>query len=230
MSFRFPGGRPGRQLVWAEGHGWADVKRKIPMTPKTIMSIASVSKTFTATAVMQLWERGLVDLDADVSRYLHYEVNPKHPSVAITARRLLNHRSSIRDGQSFWDENFTCGDPAVALDDWLEGYLKPGGAYYDANDNFHDWAPGMLKQDQPDGYSNVAYALLGHLVERVTGTPYADYCAEHIFVPLGMKSTGWYLHDVDLDRHAVPYGKVSKEMLEKARQSFSSISAGSHKW
>ncbi|TIO12704.1 MAG: beta-lactamase family protein [Mesorhizobium sp.] len=227
-EFSIPGAAVGivqdGRLVWAKGYGWADVKRKIPMTPKTIMNIASISKTFTATTVMQLWERGLVDLDADISRYLHYEVvNPKHPSVAITARRLLNHRSSIRDGQFYWDENFTCGDPAVALDDWLERYLKPGGAYYKANDNFHDWAPGMLEQYQPDGYSNVAYALLGHLVERVTGMLYADYCAEHIFAPLGMKNTGWYLRDVDTDRHAVPYGKVTKEMLDKARQSFSSI-------
>ncbi|WP_292326163.1 serine hydrolase, partial [Mesorhizobium sp.] len=60
------------------------------MTPKTIMNIGSVSKTITATAVMQLWERGLIDLDTDVSGYLPYQVvNPKHPSMAITARRLL---------------------------------------------------------------------------------------------------------------------------------------------
>lgn len=70
---------------------------------------------------------------------------------------------------------------------------------------------------------NVAYALLGHLVERVSSKPFADYCAEHIFRPLCMTSTDWYLRDVDTHRHAIPYGTVTKEMLTKARQSFSSI-------
>ncbi|ANT54586.1 serine hydrolase domain-containing protein [Mesorhizobium amorphae] len=239
-EFSIPGSAVGivqdGRLVWAKGYGWADVTRKVPMTPKTIMNIGSVSKTITATAVMQLWERGLVDLDTDVSRYLPYQVvNPKHPSVAITARRLLNHRSSIRDGKSYW-ETYACGDPAAALGDWVEAYLKPGGAYYDANDNFHEWAPGIFEPDHPGrnpyldpgsslppGYCNVAYGLLGHLVECVTGTSFTDYCADHIFTPLGMNSTGWYVRDVDVDRHAVVYGRVTKEMLERGRQSFSSL-------
>ncbi|MER9959055.1 beta-lactamase family protein [Mesorhizobium australicum] len=218
-EFSIPGSAVGivqdGRLLWAKGYGWADVKRKVPMTPKTIMNIGSVSKTITATAVMQLWERGLIDLDADVSRYLPYRVvNPKHPSMAITARRLLNHRSSIRDGKSYW-ETYACGDPAAALGDWLEAYLTPGGADYDANDNFHGWAPGILEPDQTGGYCNVAYGLLGHLVECVTGTRFTDYCADHIFTPLGMNSTGWYVRDINVDRHAVLYGRVTNETLEK---------------
>ncbi|MFD1984551.1 serine hydrolase domain-containing protein [Mesorhizobium newzealandense] len=221
-DFSIPGSAVGivqnGRLVWAKGYGWADVTRKVPMTPKTIMNIGSISKTITATAVMQLWERGLIDLDADVSRYLTYQVvNPKHPSVAITTRRLLNHRSSIRDGKSYW-ESYACGDPTAALGDWLEAYLTSGGAYFDADDNFHGWAPGILERDQPGGYCNVAYGLLGRLVECVTGARFNDYCAHHIFTPLGMNSTGWYLGDVNLDRHAVLYGKITKEKLESGRQ------------
>ncbi|BCG82814.1 MULTISPECIES: serine hydrolase domain-containing protein [unclassified Mesorhizobium] len=226
-EFSIPGSAVGivqdGKLVWANGYGWADVKRKVPMTPKTIMNIGSVSKTITATAVMQLWERGLIDLDTDISRYFPYQVvNPKHPSMAITARRLLNHRSSIRDGKSYWG-TYACGDPTTALGDWLEAYLKPGGAYYDADDNFHGWVPGILEPDQTGGYCNVAYGLLGHLVECVTGTRFTDYCADHIFTPLGMNSTGWYVRDINVDRHAVLYGRVTKEKLDKGRQSFSSL-------
>lgn len=228
-EFSIPGSAVGivqdGRLVWAEGYGWADVTRNIPMTPKTIMNIGSVSKTITATAVMQLWERGSIDLDADVSRYLPYQVvNPKHPSLAITARRLLNHRSSIRDGKSYSD-SYACGDPTVALGDWLEAYLMPGGAYFDANDNFHGWAPGKLEPDHPGGYCNVAYGLLGHLVECVTGARFTDYCADHIFTPLGMNSTGWYVRDINVDRHAGLYGRVTKEMLERGKQSFPSPSS-----
>ncbi|AZO59503.1 MAG: class A beta-lactamase-related serine hydrolase [Mesorhizobium sp.] len=226
-EFSIPGSAVGivrdGKLVWAKGYGWADVTRKVPMTPKTIMNIGSISKTITATAVMQLWERELIDLDTDVSRYLPYQVlNPKYPSMPITARRLLNHRSSIRDGKCYW-ETYACGDPAAALGDWLEAYLAPGGAYYDAKDNFHGWAPGILQPDQTNGYCNVAYGLLGHLVERLTGTHFTDYCAAHIFTPLGMSSTGWYLRDINVDRHAVLYGRITKEKLEKGRQSFSSL-------
>ncbi|PAP99132.1 beta-lactamase family protein [Mesorhizobium mediterraneum] len=225
-EFSIPGSAVGivqdGRLVWAKGYGWADVTRNVPMTPKTIMNIGSVSKTITATAVMQLWEQGLIDLDADVSRYLPYQVvNPKHPSLAITARRLLNHRSSIRDGKSYSD-SYACGDPTVALGDWLKAYLTPGGVYFDANDNFHGWAPGKLDPDHPGGYCNVAYGLLGHLVECVAGAHFTEYCADHIFTPLGMNSTGWYVRDININRHAVLYSRGTKEKWEGGGQAFSS--------
>ncbi len=59
----------GDSLVWAKGYGWADLERGKMMTPAHVMNIASVSKTITATAVMQLWEKGLIDLDADINTY-----------------------------------------------------------------------------------------------------------------------------------------------------------------
>jgi CubicO group peptidase (beta-lactamase class C family) len=85
--------------VWAGGFGFADLEAGSPMTPDTVQNVGSVSKTVTATAVLQLVERGRLDLNADVNNYLSFAVrNPRHPTVRVTARQLLAHRSSVRDG------------------------------------------------------------------------------------------------------------------------------------
>ena len=98
---------------------------------------------------------------------------------------------------------YLCGDPAVTLADWIEGYLRPGGRFYDARENFQEWAPGNRWD-----YNNVAFGLLGYLVERISGENFGDYCRTHIFEPLEMNHTSWYLADIDVSRHVVPYTYV----------------------
>jgi CubicO group peptidase (beta-lactamase class C family) len=86
----------GEQMIWSGGAGWANMEEKIPMSIDGIMNIASISKTFTAIAVMQLWEKGLLDLESDVNTYLPFSVrNPHHPDVPITIFQLLTHTSWI---------------------------------------------------------------------------------------------------------------------------------------
>ena len=198
-------------VAWAKGYGWADIGNKIPYDPeKTLQNIGSVSKTITATAVMQLWEQGRFKLDDDVDGYLGFKVNnPRFPEAPITFRQLLTHRSSIKDGPSY-GESYACGDPLVTLKTWLEQYFTPGGEYHDAEENFHVWKPGQEGElpAQPRPYSNVGFGLLGHLVEKISKTPFSDYCREHIFEPLGMPATSWYLKDLDLSRHARPYSHI----------------------
>ena len=102
----------GSSLVWSAGYGLADVHRETVMTPDTIQNIGSISKTITATAVMQLFETGQFGLDDDVSEYLPFQVrNPRYPDAPITFRQLLAHRSSIKDGPAY-GESYACGDPA----------------------------------------------------------------------------------------------------------------------
>ncbi|WP_207547079.1 serine hydrolase domain-containing protein [Mycobacteroides chelonae] len=226
-EFSIPGAAVGivqsGRLVWSRGYGWANVKARTPMTSATIMNIASVSKTVTATAVMQLWERELIDLDANVNTYLPFDVfNPHYPAIPITARRLLNHLSSIRDGDIFWENNYYCRDAPVPLGEFLASLLVPGGAYYDADENFYGWPPGALKPEE-DAYSNTGYSLLGYLVECRAGMSFAEYCAKFIFEPLQMSSTGWHLRDVDNTIHATLYNKVTEKTLESAQQSFASV-------
>jgi len=175
------------------------------MTPNTLMNIGSISKTITATAIMQLWEEGEFQLDDNINNHLPFPVkNPFHPNEPITFRQLLTHTSSINDGPAY-EESYSCGDPKIALRTWVEGYLTPGGAYYNREENFHDWKPGARFD-----YCNVAFGLLGYLVEAISGSSFSDYCKTNIFEPLGMKETSWYLADLDTAKHAVPYTYVSK--------------------
>ena len=212
-------------VEWIKGYGWADIKNRIPYDPEqTLQNIGSVSKTFTATAVMQLWEQGRFKLDDNVEAYLDFKVrNPRFPEAPITFRQLLTHRSSIKDGPSY-DESYTCGDPKVTLRVWLEQYFTPGGEYHDSDENFHEWKPGQEGElpAQPRPYSNVGFGLLGHLAERIAKMPFSDYCREHIFGPLDMTATSWYLEDLDLSRHArlythIPAGETRPIMLPEGR-------------
>jgi len=194
------------KLVWAKQYGWADVENKIPMAADTIQNIGSISKTITATAVMQLWEKGKFKLDDDVNTYLSFKVrNPDYPDDPITFRQLLTHKSSIKDGQAY-GKSYACGDPTISLKDWITEYFTPGSTYYDARENFHTWKPGTIKIPRgPRAYTNVGYGLLGYLAEVLSGMDFAEYCKKHIFVPLGMTQTGWHLADIDVSRHAIPY-------------------------
>ncbi len=191
-------------IAWSEGYGWADIEQQIPMSPDTLMNIGSISKTVTATAIMQLWEEGRFRLDDNINSHLPFTVrNPFHPSEPITFRQLLTHTSSLDDGPSY-RQSYSCGDPKISLRTWVEEYLTPGGAHYDEAGNFHDWKPG-----EEFDYCNVAFGLLGYLVEAMSGSSFGDYCRANIFEPLGMKETSWYLANLNTAKHAVPYTYVS---------------------
>ncbi len=191
------------RLEVTKAYGWADIEKKIPASAQRLQNIASISKTFTMTALMQLWEKGKFDLDDDVGRFLPFKVrHPAYPDAPITFRQLLTHKSSIADGPAY-GKAYACGDPQVSLERWMKGYLVPGGEFYDQDKNFHKWGPGE-KWD----YCNIAYGLLAYLVESIATKPFAAYCNRNIFQPLGMSETSWYLRDIDVSKHAVPYTYV----------------------
>lgn len=196
----------GGKITWSKGYGQADLVNNKAMSIDGIMNIGSVSKTFTTTAAMQLWEKGLIDLNADVNTYLDFKVrNPKYPDSQVTVFQILTHTSSIVDGKAY-GESYTCGDPAISLNDWLRGALTEGGAFYNNGNNFGDWSPGDKRQ-----YSNIAFGLLGLIVEKVAGQPFNSYCREHIFKPLGMEHTGWMLSEVDTNNYIRPYAYITEE-------------------
>jgi CubicO group peptidase (beta-lactamase class C family) len=94
-------------VVFSAGYGWADLDNRVPMTPDTVTNIASISKTFTNAAVLQLVEQGRLGLDDEVGRHLPFPVrHPAYPEVPITVRQLLPHTSGIEDGEAYdesWD-------------------------------------------------------------------------------------------------------------------------------
>jgi CubicO group peptidase (beta-lactamase class C family) len=193
-------------IVWSKSYGLADIEHDMPMSLDAIMNIGSISKTFTAAAAMQLWEKGLLDLDVDINEYLDFEIrNPKYPDQPITIFQILTHTSSIQDGSAY-HHSYTCGDPTISLYDWIYANLTPDGTYYDEGSNFCNWPPGGKER-----YSNVAFGLLGLIVEKVAKQPFNEYCQENIFKPLGMKNTGWFLREIDTNKHIKPYAYVTSE-------------------
>ncbi|MAF64838.1 MAG: serine hydrolase [Planctomycetes bacterium] len=189
------------RMVWAGGYGYADITQGIGVTPDTLFMLASISKAVTGTALMQLWERGLFDLDEDVNSGLRFSVrNPSHPLVPITYRSLLAHVSGIKDNWAVMDSLYVQGDSPIPLGYFLREYLAPGGQWYFPGQNYYYWAP-----QTHFAYSNIGFALVGHAVESISGIGFDRYCQERIFEPLGMNETSWRLADLDPDHVAMPY-------------------------
>jgi CubicO group peptidase (beta-lactamase class C family) len=196
-------------VVWSKGYGQRSVQPSRPALANTPFMLASISKTFTATAVLQLVQDGVFGLDDDIATILDFPVD--NPRVAgnevITVRHLLAHTSGLADDENVWggypgeaDSLYVLGDSPIALREFVAGYYVPGGQWYDPARNFTADPPGTGYL-----YSNVAVALLGQLVEAATGTPLDEWCDAHIFAPLGMNDTGWHLADFATTDVAMPY-------------------------
>lgn len=190
------------ETLWSAAFGWADIESAVAASPDTVYMLASVSKTWTAAALMLAVEDGAVALDDRVSKHVPFKVeNPllggNQPPMRVA--HLASHTSGIQDN---WDEiPYRKGDPAGTLKGYLRSYLTENGDRYHAGDNFHPWEPGTAYS-----YSNVATALAGLTVQEAVGLPFEDYCAERLFTPLGLETTHWFLRDFDADTPmAVPY-------------------------
>jgi len=206
------------RVVCTAAAGMADIERNRPVTPDTLFLIASVSKTVTATALMQLHEQGKFRLDDDINRYLPFKVRiPAAPTAPITFRQLLTHTASIRDNETYIDCPGSCdygatfgslmtrgADSPIPLADFTKGYFTPDGDYYDEDENFRSHGPGAVSR-----YSNMGIVLAGYLTEVISGIPFDQYCNDHIFKPLGMAKTSWRLAGIDQSTLAMPYDKSS---------------------
>ena len=165
-------------VVFARGYGTADPATGRPVDPATtLFRVASVSKLFTATAVMQLVEQGKLDLDTDVNVYLKEFQVPRTFETPITLRHLLTHTPGFDD--SFLNGSERPGDPTLPLGAYLARFLPP-----------RVMEPGKILS-----YSNHGVALAGHVVEAVSGQPFRDYVREHVLLPLGMQQSGFSLPD-----------------------------------
>jgi CubicO group peptidase (beta-lactamase class C family) len=164
---------------WEGYFGMADSMRQIPVSEKTMYRIASISKMFAATALLQLWEAGKVDLDTDVSLYLDWPLqHPEHKDIPITLRHLMSHRSSIRDCNAYYD--FSSHMIPEKLD--IQKLFLPGEKYF-ADDLFAEQAPGAYFS-----YTNCTWGLVATIVEKISGERFDNYCRRHILQPLGMQA------------------------------------------
>jgi len=176
-----------QDLVWSKGFGFADIKAKVPMTATTKFRMASNSKLFTAIAIMQLREEGKLGLDDPVVKYLPwFKAKPAGDDDGpITIEQLLSHSSGLqREAGDHWvSYKFPTADELQRL-------------YADRQAAF---APAVRWK-----YSNLAYAVAGLVVEKVSGERWADYVAHNIFMPLGMTGSSV---DKNVPGLAVPYGR-----------------------
>ena len=155
------------EIVWSGAVGLADGEASLEATPGTQYRVGSITKTFTAVAVMQLRDAGELDLDDRVEQHI-----PGIANGSPTLRRMLAHLSGL---QREAGEMFVTGE-VPAIDEILESM-----AGYEL----------VLPAARAHHYSNLAYGLLGEVVARRSGTPYTDYVDERILAPLGLTRTTW---------------------------------------
>lgn len=198
------------KIIWKGAYGYSELESKKQLTANDIYQLASLSKVFTAAALMQLYEKGLFKLDDDINDYMPFKVrNPYFPDKPITFRMLLTHTAGFFDvlpngnkiSLGVW------GDSDIPLSKYVEELFTPGGKYYSV-DYFSRSEPGTEYQ-----YSNISFSLIGCLVEKITQKDFSEYCRENIFLPLEMHDTGWHLKDIDTNRIVFGYGFPKNDSL-----------------
>jgi len=205
MAFeRFPGVSTvivkNGEIVWIESYGYADIENNTQVEDTTIFLLASLSKVFTGTAIMQLKENGTVNFDNDVNDILSWDADiPGFTTDSVTIRQLMTHTASINDGAAL-DSYYGYPDPTISLADCMQRYFASSGIDYDAEDNFLTKKPGSFYQ-----YSNAGSALVGYLSEVASGMAFDQLCKRQIFEPLEMSNTAWFMADLDSNHVARPY-------------------------
>jgi CubicO group peptidase (beta-lactamase class C family) len=163
--------RDGRVLV-SKGYGFANLEDETPNTPQTRFRLGSITKQFTATAIMMLEERGKLSAQDSICKYVE---DCPQAWQAVTIRHLLSHTSGVPNFTSFPEYPKTMTQPATV--DSLIARFK---------DKPLDFQPG-----ERWSYSNSGYVLLGHVIEKLSGKSYEAFLQENIFDPLKMTNTGY---------------------------------------
>ena len=171
------------KIVYNKSFGYKDLATKTPLGNDDIMRIASISKSFTATSLLQLVDKGVISLDDDVSDLIGFKIrNPHHPEIPITLKMVLSHTASIRDKEDYFTLDHL--NPAV-YGDCVESYFeyKPGEGY---------------------NYSNMGLNLAGTILEKVSGVRFDDYVRENVIHKLGLYG-GHNIDSLDASKFALLY-------------------------
>lgn len=204
-----------RKVIWHGSYGWHDIEADRAIQDDSIIRVASISKSFTALAAMQLVQEGLLDLDEDINTYLSGRLNsleveirnPNHPDDIITVRQLLNHTSSIRNGRyvAFNTAGRNAGWDQQTDIPTLDDYFALDGDFY-AEINWAAFAPGAEFE-----YSNMGFVVLGAIIESISGQRFDIYMNENVLQPLGMVNSSFNFNDLDPALVAPMYRRTSDE-------------------
>ena len=163
------------KVIYNHSFGFKDVEKQLPLTNASIFRIASISKSFTTTAIMQLVEEKKIRLDQDISELVGFKVrNPAYPNTVITLKMALSHRSSINDSEGYF--SLDAIDPATN-----PNFAKCYNAY---------------EPDKGYMYCNLNYNLAGSILEKVTGVRFDKYIQQQILQPLGLYG-GYNVNELD---------------------------------
>ncbi|QNK64676.1 beta-lactamase family protein [Pedobacter sp. PAMC26386] len=178
----------GKELAYSKGFGVTNVQTKEKLEPWHTFHVASISKTFTATAIMQLSEKGKIDINKPLVTYLPYfKMNDERYRV-ITIKQMLNHTSGMPDVVDYeWEK-------AVSDEGAAERYTRS------LADQKMISNPGVEYH-----YSNIAYDVLGDLIAKVSGTPFEKYVKENILNPLEMYEGSFYYPEVKKNLRTTPH-------------------------
>ena len=187
------------ELAASGAVGLRDVEANQPATPHSIFRIASMSKSFTALAILSLRDAGKLSLDDAVTTHIPEFAGvalPTRDAPAITIRHLLTHSEGFAEDNPWGDRQLAI--PEATLSAWLRKGLP------------FSTTPGTAFE-----YSNYGFALLGRIVSNVSGMPYADYIRTRILTPLGMRSTMWDTSEVPADRLAHGYRRDGENWIKE---------------
>jgi len=173
------------KILHQNGFGYANLEDKVPVTPDTKFRIGSITKQFTASAILKLQEDGLLSVDDKLTKFI-----PDYPrGDEVTIHHLLTHTSGIHSYTS-----------KSGFMDTVAEEVKPADLIESFRNDKFDFDPGEQWL-----YNNSGYFLLGYIVEKVSGKSLASYLKETFFDPLGMENTGIHRWDLDLENEAVGY-------------------------
>jgi CubicO group peptidase (beta-lactamase class C family) len=176
------------KVIWQEAFGWADKTEKRAATPETIYSLASLSKPLTATGIMVLAEKGKIDLNESIEKYISPLTlkSYAYDSKKVTVKHLLHHTSGLPTHFNYFYADETATPPSFeeTLDRYGFTVSEPGTSYK---------------------YSNLGYGLLGFVISKSSHMPFASFMENEVFVPLGMNRTTFNIESYDKKNVATKY-------------------------
>jgi CubicO group peptidase (beta-lactamase class C family) len=200
----------GGEEIYSKAFGVKNVETNEPLDTSDLFHWASVTKPFVATAIVQLVEKGLVDLDAPVVQYVPYFEIDDEASGQITVRQMLTHTSGMPDVLDYeWDNPVYDDD---ALEQYVRG-LKSRRLIFRPGEKFR--------------YSNIAYEILGDLIAKVSGMTFEAYVDTHIFQPLGMDQTTLLITETDADQRTSPHTQSNGKTIVRKHWPYNRIHAPS---
>ncbi|HEX8846026.1 MAG TPA: serine hydrolase [Pyrinomonadaceae bacterium] len=182
------------QVLLSKGYGMANLEAEVPNTSQTKFRLGSVTKQFTAAAILILQEKGKLSVQDSICKYVENCPQSWQP---VTIHHLLTHTSGIPNMTSFPDFRKVKMFPSTPLEAIATFKDKP-----------LEFAPG-----ERFNYSNSGYILLGYVIERASGKPYADFLRENVFQPLGMKNTDYDVNDAIIKNRASGYSRGASGLV-----------------